>query len=1634
MDSFPDEWEPWRLALKLPEHGAPARGDFACYRCHTVLFAAEAVICFGDPDPKGGDDPNRVLWIRGLPQGVRLNGKSFQNKFKRQTGHELECAKCHLGLGAQYGFLPEYLDQDIEECCKLHFAKQGKKRGQFCYGVVPLGEQLVLQDGGCAGADWSSGVRPSHMPVAAGGGPGAVKLSKINCCCKECGTVLCVSSELQVKGLNDNEIHLPVQKAAGKLKVGPHPDEKKQKMGFRKATCVACSEDVGNEKKGQVLFKFKEPAKAEFKSLDGSKTYTRDQWQAFRQTSTTAAPAPAPAPVRDAAAELALTEPVPMAYAALPAAGAANRAPANSSGRNAFIDKIKDGRVAMDSVKVVKAFFNKVLEKPTPPQVAEFLGVGCGDKLKEATMMLGSDIADPLRLIERLGASSMTGTYHGFKVECYEQMYDSEQFTQLLNRHIRNPSCRDHRTVIWFLTILGMAPDREGHESIKDNLLVLEMVDFLSTSSQGGTKELANVFVQFKKGDAAAVMAPAVMSINAGSLAPTMRPPGSREHDNDKLDFRKIQIMPTPKELDFSFTSDETPYLPGVEGCPLIENQEVRHLDRIFRLMREDLLQPLRTELKDELSKKPGGHKYLFSGPHLLGVQCLLKQKHAEEEAAHFERPVQVTRSGEVRLRDAHQQANLYLRVKKPQQLNKRTRALDCKGAKEFFEKGFGSKVFQKDTLVALLDTTGQHPRTIAIGVVSERYDMVPDEWKNTYNAEKEHVTIGISFSGESLVNMLPYFSDLERSGAVPIGTYLFSASAGFFNYDSVLRSMQQRVTMPFANELIVGVPALDQYVNDDDDDDGAPDLPHGGMKLVDCHLTVRDAVESDPTQAEALQSIFDRKVVLVQGPPGTGKSYVGVQMVKAILMAAQDASPPRKVKILCLCYTNHALDSFLEELIDNQIPVNSFVRMGFSKKASAAIQPRCLSELQKQGRGQFDRDESRTFAILKGEQENLQRELKSCLSQMTHSKWGTTKRWWQQIKNFLDESYPFELEDLCLPSSSDSFQSTLADEYLWERWFHGRDRGNAPEAELNTEIWSLSKAERNSLIERWSIERSRDPTEGFRINMNEYTKINKKIACMRDISTTAAVQDIEIIGCTCIYAAKHADQLEALAPDVLLTEEAGEIFEGQTLAAISGSCKQIIAIGDHMQLRPKAECYELKKESGKGYNVDESMFERLILAGVPLVTLNVQHRMRPEFSRIVRGTMYPNLEDAPGTLGREDVQGMNANLVFLDHQHAEDSSGQESVYDNHTRSNAFEVDMVVAITRHLLQQSRLTDGEVAYDSESITILTPYVGQLRAIKERLQDSGFNAVLNDLDFGDLKKEFGDDATSPRKKTGAMTNVRVATVDNFQGEQSDIMILSLVRSNTRGDIGFMSSKERVNVMLSRARYGQIIIGDLNTFTNCRKAAGRTLWTKIRSLLEEENQILNHFPALCPTHNTVTAIASAKEFEQKCPNGGCDQICGHDYDCGHSCPHMCHPKQGHDEVKCTTLCQDICGHGHTIIKPCGGDAPRCKHTISWKCEMGHVSSGLCHKGKQQSGCSGCAKVRQRERVDLAEEERLQDNLNQKHKMLEDTRAKLHQAARRQVQGAEMQLVEEELALAMSALEEAELATLRSEPEPQL
>lgn len=101
----------------------------------------------------------------------------------------------------------------------------------------------------------------------------------------------------------------------------------------------------------------------------------------------------------------------------------------------------------------------------------------------------------------------------------------------------------------------------------------------------------------------------------------------------------------------------------------------------------------------------------------------------------------------------------------------------------------------------------------------------------------------------------------------------------------------------------------------------------------------------------------------------------------------------------------------------------------------------------------------------------------------------------------------------------------------------------------------------------------------------------------------------------------------------------------------------------------------------------------------------------------------------------------------------------------------------------------------------------------------------------------------------------------------------MIVSLTRSNKNGDIGFMFSAERLNVMLSRARNGLIMIGNAQTFLSSRRAD--LAWKPFLDLLKNKGHLYDGLPIQCQQHPEKKALLrTAEEFEIECPDGGCSE----------------------------------------------------------------------------------------------------------------------------------------------------------------
>eukprot|EP00118_Oscarella_pearsei_P004516 m.19536 g.19536 ORF g.19536 m.19536 type:complete len:778 (+) comp27849_c0_seq1:4110-6443(+) len=201
------------------------------------------------------------------------------------------------------------------------------------------------------------------------------------------------------------------------------------------------------------------------------------------------------------------------------------------------------------------------------------------------------------------------------------------------------------------------------------------------------------------------------------------------------------------------------------------------------------------------------------------------------------------------------------------------------------------------------------------------------------------------------------------------------------------------------------------------------------------------------------------------------------------------------------------------------------------------------------------------------------------------------------------------------------------------------------------------------------------------------------------------------------------------------------------------------------------------------------------------------------------------------------------------------------------------------------------------------------------------------------------------------------VRVTAVDNYQGEENEIILLSLVRSN-KGGIGFLKTSNRVCVALSRAKRGFYCIGNMYHL-----ASESPLWTKIVRDLEDKGLIGAELELSCQNHpKTACTVSCAKDFRDKAPEGGCTLVCKARLECGHECTRSCHPTDSqHKDFKCTKECAKKCERDlHPCKKKCFKRCAPCKFTEPAVLSCGHVQQVPCFQSPKDFLCQAeCERI---------------------------------------------------------------------------
>ncbi len=603
--------------------------------------------------------------------------------------------------------------------------------------------------------------------------------------------------------------------------------------------------------------------------------------------------------------------------------------------------------------------------------------------------------------------------------------------------------------------------------------------------------------------------------------------PGGR-HDNDFPDFREIAILPTTDEL----ASTEAPFLrpsSDLDDPSTEEHRETLHLDNQFRLMREDMIYEMREELQISLGEQKGKKR---RGIVVDDIKML-----------------------DINLGDEDRRNKWAVVFQCSADLPQLQKIKDPAKRKASLRKD-NVKLLKNQSLACLL--------------VDEKVLAFPSVRRDEDLLAKNPPEIVLEFEGEtSTQNFLLKMKSAKKVKLIQIDVALFS-------YEPILTALKRMKVLPLAQELLFWKDGseLSQPLQPFALQSAIHSFERNPGQDLQAVLSLGKSIILDRAQAMSLLSGLKQNVSLIQGPPGmllffakqyrpnnrnpgTGKSFIGALLAKFI----HDFSDQ---KILVVCYTNHALDQFLEDLLDIGIPIEDMVRLG--AQSTPRTGPMALNK------------QTRTHRFRRGDYTILD-ELKADIEIRAASLTGSFKKYHQStIRNddllaHLEFDEPDFYDAFKVPASEDGMNivgergRTVDEFYLLQRWRHGQDAGvfmDSENVKAAGDIWKMSPQVRQNHLAEWAEAIMRDEIEELYRVVHAYNCQLDELQRKFHERDAFVLQNKRIIGCTTTAAAKYGVDIQAASPDIILVEEAGEILESHIITALGATAKQLILIGDH--------------------------------------------------------------------------------------------------------------------------------------------------------------------------------------------------------------------------------------------------------------------------------------------------------------------------------------------------------------------------------------------------------------------------------------------------------------------------------------
>ena len=286
-----------------------------------------------------------------------------------------------------------------------------------------------------------------------------------------------------------------------------------------------------------------------------------------------------------------------------------------------------------------------------------------------------------------------------------------------------------------------------------------------------------------------------------------------------------------------------------------------------------------------------------------------------------------------------------------------------------------------------------------------------------------------------------------------------------------------------------------------------------------------------------------------------------------------------------------------------------------------------------------------------------------------------------------------------------------------------------------------------------------------------ESKELKKWARDLEDKLMNGIIKDAQVVATTLISAESRA--LKGLNFQTVVIDEASQALEPECWVAMLKG-ERVIFAGDHLQLPPTVKSAEAEK-----FGLAETILDRMSGVLSHSYLLKEQYRMHNDILSFSNAKFYSGELISNPSVAERKLSDKDSPLVFVD------TSGcgfnEEQNVDSFSKFNSGEY---FTIREHILQNINL------YEGKSIGIICAYAAQVRYVRNAKEET---PELQALD------------------------IEVDSIDGFQGQEKDIIYISLVRSNEIGEIGFLKDHRRLNVAMTRARMKLVILGDCSTLSS-------------------------------------------------------------------------------------------------------------------------------------------------------------------------------------------------------------------------